>query len=256
MNTVTKYLRRALHLSDDGQPTDGNLLERFIRDREPGALSALVKRHSSMVWQVCQRVLRDPHDVEDAYQTTFLVLARRAASIVPREMVANWLYGVAHRTALKARAAKAKRHSREKQVPLLPESAAPESAQAQDLWARLKPLLDQELSNLPSDYRAVVVLCDLEGKTRKEAAQELGLREGTVASRLARARALLAGRLACHGIRLSGAALAAVVASGTAAAAVPAGVVSSTIAGVGGLAAEPGTIGGAVTSGTSLPEAG
>src|SRR5437762_4471947 len=105
-----------------------------------------------MVWGVCRRVLRNYHDAEDAFQATFLVLVRRAASIAAPELLANWLYGVAHQTALKGRATVAKRNVREKQVTEMPEPAAVE----QNLWDDLRPLLDEELSRLPDIYRAVL----------------------------------------------------------------------------------------------------
>jgi RNA polymerase sigma factor (sigma-70 family) len=178
-----------------------------------------------MVWGVCRRLLGNHHDAEDAFQATFLVLIRKAASIVPREMVANWLYGVAHQTALKARAAAARRKGRERQVAEMPEPATAE----QELWCDLQPLLDEELSRLPDKYRVVLVLCDLECKTRKEAAQYLGCPEGTIAGRLTRARTMLAKRLAQRGVTLSGGALAAVLSQNVASAGVPTSVVSSTI---------------------------
>src|SRR5436305_5459780 len=148
-----------------------------------------------MVWGVSRRVLRNHHDAEDAFQATFLVLVRRAASIASKELVANWLYGVAHQTALKARAMVAKRRGRERQVEVMPEPVIAE----QEPWPDLQPVLDEELSRLPDKYRTVVILCDLEGVTRKEAARQLGCPEGTVAGRLARARAMLAKRLARGG---------------------------------------------------------
>jgi RNA polymerase sigma factor (sigma-70 family) len=178
-----------------------------------------------MVWGVCRRVLRSHEDAEDTFQATFLVLVRKAGSIVPREMVANWLYGVAHQTALNARATAAKRKGRERQVTEMPEPAVAE----QDLWRDLQPVLDEELSRLPDKYRAVIVLCDLEGKTRKEAARRMGVPEGTVAGRLARARTMLAKRLTQRGVTLSGGVLAAVLSENMAAAAMPSSVVSSTI---------------------------
>jgi len=104
--------------------TDGQLLEIYLRTREGAAFADLVQRHGPMVWGVCRRVLRGHHDTEDAFQATFLVLVRKATSIVPKDMVANWLYGVAHQTALKARATAAKRSTREKQVTTMPEAAA------------------------------------------------------------------------------------------------------------------------------------
>jgi RNA polymerase sigma factor (sigma-70 family) len=178
-----------------------------------------------MVWGVCRRVLRNDVDVEDAFQATFLVLVRRAASIVPREMVANWLYGVAYRTALKARATAAKRKVRERQVAQMPEPPVAE----QDHWQSVQPLLDQELSRLPERYRAVIVLCDLQGKTRKDAARQLGVPEGTIAGRLARARMMLARRFARQGVVLSAGLLATVISQNAASAGVPASVLSSTI---------------------------
>jgi RNA polymerase sigma factor (sigma-70 family) len=205
--------------------TDGQLLERYVSRREEAALAALVRRHAPLVWGVLRRVLRDYQDAEDAFQTTFLVLVRKAADILPRELVANWLYGVTYRTARKARATAAKRRARERQVTIMPERGA----EPRDLWAELRPLLDQELSRLADKYRVAVVLCDLEGKTRAEAARQLGLPEGTVGSRLARGRALLARRLVRHGFAVSAGALAALLARQTSSAAVPAAVVSSTI---------------------------
>jgi RNA polymerase sigma-70 factor (ECF subfamily) len=185
---------------DRSAMTDGELLERYAVRRDEGAFATLVERHGPMVWGVCRRVLHSHHDAEDAFQATFLVLARRAASVMPREMVANWLFGVARQTALKARGLTARNNSREKQVAALPEQSAAE----QGCWDDLFPILDRELTRLPRKYRAVVVLCDLEGKTRKEAARELGVPEGW----LARARALLAQRLAREGAVVSGVVLA------------------------------------------------
>jgi RNA polymerase sigma factor (sigma-70 family) len=177
-----------------------------------------------MVWGVCRRLLHH-HDAEDAFQATFLVLVRKAAAIVPRERVANWLYGVAHQTALQARRNATRRRVREKQVTEMPEPAV----MGQDLWRDLQPLLDQELGRLPDAYREVIVLCDLEGKARKEAARQLGLPEGTVGSRLARARTMLAKRLTQRGVALSGGVLAAVLCEKVASAGVPPAVVSSTV---------------------------
>src|SRR5216684_2337975 len=116
MSEVIQHLRRTVLLRDGAGLTDAQLLEGFITRREEAALAVLVRRHGPMVWGVCRRVLHNHHDAENAFQATFLVLVRKAASIVPRERVANWLYGVAHQTALKARAMSAKRSQREKSV--------------------------------------------------------------------------------------------------------------------------------------------
>jgi RNA polymerase sigma factor (sigma-70 family) len=222
---VIRRLRMAVLLRDGARLTDGQLLEDYISRRDEAALAALVHRHAPMVWGVCRRVLRNYHDAEDAFQAAFLVFVRKAASIASRELLANWLYGVAHQTALKARATAAKRKERERQATKMPEPAATE----QDPWHDLQPLLDEELSRLPDKYRAVVVLCDLEGKTRKEVARQLGCPEGTVAGRLSRARRMLAKQLARRGVALSGGALAAVLSRNVASAGAPPSVVSSTI---------------------------
>jgi RNA polymerase sigma factor (sigma-70 family) len=225
MSEVLRHLRRTVLLRQEASLTDEQLLEDFIRRRDSAALGVLVQRHGAMVWGVCRRVLGNYHDAEDAFQATFLVLVRKAASIVPRKMVANWLHGVAHQTARKARATAAKRRERESQLTPLPEPAGAE----QDLWDDLRCLLDQELSQLPEKYRLPIVLCDLEGKTRKEAAGQLAVPEGTVAGRLARARALLAKRLAGRGLVLSGGSLAALLSQQAASAGVPASLVGATI---------------------------
>jgi RNA polymerase sigma factor (sigma-70 family) len=225
MNDVLQHLRRAVLLRDGADLTDGQLLADYLRRRDEAALAALVRRHAPMVWGVCRRVLRNYHDAEDAFQATFLVFVRKAASLAAPELLANWLYGVAHQTALKARATAARRKGRERQVTEMPQPTALE----QDLWRDLQPLLDEELSRLPDKYRAVVVLCDLEGKTRKDAARQLGCPEGTVAGRLARARTMLAKRLTHRGVALSGGALAVVLAQQAATAGVPSSVVDATI---------------------------
>ena len=182
----------------DGR-SDAQLLADFLRDRDTTAVAAIVRRHGPMVWGVCRRVLGH-HDAEDAFQATFLVLARRATSIRPGGLLGNWLYGVARRTAIKARALAAARRAREATVDDLPEPAAPEPAG----WADLRPVLDRELERLPAKYRAPIILCDLEGMPRSEAARRLGWPEGTVNSRLSIGRRKLADRLARRGLALSG----------------------------------------------------
>jgi len=244
----TKELRhviQTLHAAslppEEAALTDRELLEGYVRGREEAAFAALVRRHGPMVWGVCRRILRHSHDAEDAFQATFLVLVRKATSVVS---VANWLYGVAHQTALKARAMAAKRSTRERQVTVMPEPAL----QRQEVRDDLQALLDQELSRLPDKYREVIVVCDLEGKTRKEAARQLRLPEGTVASRLATARAMLARRLARHAPSVSGAVLATLLAQNAASAAVPASVASSTIQAASLFAAGHAAAGGAISA--------
>jgi RNA polymerase sigma factor (sigma-70 family) len=216
----TSAVRRVIvHIRRSVMPEgDGELLGRFVERSDERALAALVERHGPMVWGVCRRLLSH-HDAEDAFQVSFIVLARKAGSVNPREMVGNWLYGVARQAALQVKTAR----RREVQVTDMPDVEAP-----QDQWADVRPILDEELSRLPEPYRAVIVLSDLEGKTRKEVASLLGCPEGTVASRLVRARAMLAKRLTQRGVALSGGALAAVL-SQNASAGVPASVLMSTI---------------------------
>jgi RNA polymerase sigma factor (sigma-70 family) len=223
MEIVLGHLRRAV-LRQDGR-TDGQLLASFIDQRDEAAFEALVHRHGPMVFGVCRRLVRNHHDAEDAFQATFLVLARKASSVRPPERLAGWLHGVALRIALKAKAMTAKRRAREKQVTQVPD---PETAQ-QDQWCDLRPLLDQELSGLPENYRLPILLCDLEGKTIKEATEQLGWPQGTLAGRLSRGRKLLAKRLANRGVVLSAGSLATVVAQNVASAGLPAALVSSTV---------------------------
>jgi RNA polymerase sigma factor (sigma-70 family) len=225
MSEVIQHVRRTVLLQGGPGLTDEQLLADYLSRCEESALAALVRRHAPMVWGVCRRVLGNHHDAEDAFQATFLVLVRKAASIASRELLGNWLYGVAHQTALKARGTIARRKDRERQVTAIPQPATA----GQDRRNELQCLLDEELSRLPKHYRAVIVLCDLEGKTRKEAARQIGLPEGTVGSRLARARALLAKRLARHGLAVSSGTLAAALAESVASASVPIPVMSTTI---------------------------
>src|SRR5882672_8548401 len=135
MSEVIRHLGRAVLLREGAGLTDGQLLGDYLSRRDEAALAALVWRHGPMVWGVCRRVLHNHHDAEDAFQATFLVLVRKAASIAAPELLANWLYGVAHQTALKARATTAKRKARERQVTQMPEPAVTE----QDNWNELQP---------------------------------------------------------------------------------------------------------------------
>jgi RNA polymerase sigma-70 factor (ECF subfamily) len=198
LDDVLTRLRTTLAGPPADGPADGELLERFLARRDEAAFAVLLRRHGPMVLGVCRRLLGNHADAEDAFQATFLLLVRKGASVRPPGRVGPWLYGVARRTSHDAKRAAARRRAREARA--LPRPAPDEGV------AELLPVLDRELGQLPERYRAPVVLCDLEGKTRKEAARELGWREGTVSSRLARARALLARRLRRHGVALAGAA--------------------------------------------------
>src|SRR5206468_4328528 len=136
MRGVLAHLRQITALASAATPTDGQLLGQYVERHDGDAFAALLKRHGPMVWGVCRRILRNPHDAEDAFQATFLVLVRRAAAVRPRDLVANWLHGVARRTALKARASVAKRQARDRALPV--REAAPEND-----WTELHALLDQ-----------------------------------------------------------------------------------------------------------------
>jgi RNA polymerase sigma factor (sigma-70 family) len=220
LNRLFEQLRRAVRPPAE-DASDSRLLERFARQADEAAFASLLGRHGPMVFGVCRRVLGDTPDAEDAFQATFLVLVRKAASLRRREAVGSWLYGVARRTALEARRAAAKRRAKETK-------AAPPAVATAGPRDDLREVLDQELARLPPKYRAVLVLCDLEGEGRVEAAGRLGCPEGTVASRLARARTLLAGRLTRRGFALSAGLLAAVLAQQTSPACVPAALASAT----------------------------
>jgi RNA polymerase sigma factor (sigma-70 family) len=187
----------------DGDPRDDQLLAKYIASRDEEAFQEIVRRHGVMVHGVCRRFLRNEADADDAFQAVFLVLIRKADSVRPGNKLGNWLYGVAVNVARKGREVLARRRTHE----LIGDVAQPQP----NANADLRDAIDDELARLPADYRAAVVACDLEGRTRKEAASQLGWNEGTVASRLARARALLADRLARRGVMAPAAGLSAVM---------------------------------------------
>jgi RNA polymerase sigma factor (sigma-70 family) len=192
-----------------GGLTDAELLRRYLDRADGAAFEALVHRYGPMVLGVCRRVLGNPHDAEDAFQATFLVLARKAAAVVAPEALGNWLYGVAYRSALKARRSAARRRAHEQRV-------RPRPTEQLRLPDERREHLDREIARLPDVYRGAVVLCELQGLSRKEAARRLGCPEGTLSSRLAKARRLLTRRLGG-----------------------PAAVVALTVAGSAARAAEP-----------------
>jgi RNA polymerase sigma factor (sigma-70 family) len=196
---VVRHIHRLVGPSSLDELTDGQLLERFARQREEAAFATLVRRHGPMVLGVCRRVLHGllgAEDAEDAFQATFLVLFRRARALNRNGSVANWLYTVAYHVALKAKAAAARRQRRERQVLEMPRAGS----HLEEVWRDLQPVLDEELSRLPDRYRAPILLCYLEGKTNEEAGRLLGCPTGTIKGRLARARELLRTRLARRGI--------------------------------------------------------
>ena len=211
LNNLRHWFRRVAPASG-AEESDRQLLERFTRQRDEGAFTALVARHGPMVLGVCRRLLAQEQDAEDAFQATFLVLARRADSVRWQDDIANWLYTVAGRVARKLRSGTARR--RESALPP-PDVPADGTTPSPDLDQReLRAVLDEEVGRLPEKYRAPLVLCYLEGKSYGEAARLLGWAEGTVSGRLARARDVLRGRLARRGLAPAGAVLLAVLAPG------------------------------------------
>jgi RNA polymerase sigma factor (sigma-70 family) len=202
---VARVGRAAARLAEpDPAETDGRLLGRFVGTRDEAAFRELVCRLGPMVLGVCRRVAEDHHAAEDAFQAAFLVLARRAADVVPREAVRGWVHGVAVRTAQKACTMSARRRAREFSVPEVPDRAAAEPDAADPDALRV---LDEEVGRLPDHLRAAVALCELEGVSRRDAAARLGIPEGTLSSRLAKARAVLARRLRGRGVALTAAGL-------------------------------------------------
>ena len=188
------------HLQDRAVETasDGEVLRHFIEQPEEATFATLVHRHGTMVFHVCRRVLSNAHDIEDAFQATFLVLVQKAQQLQHRETVGDWLHGVALHTALKARAMIRKRRAKERSA-AKPDAILPMNDS--DTWQKI--LLDEEIRRLPERYRLAVLHCDLQRRSRSQAAQTLGWREGTVASRLARGRIILCKRLKARGVEIT-----------------------------------------------------
>jgi RNA polymerase sigma factor (sigma-70 family) len=224
LSEILDQLHRNAFVPERQALTDGQLLDLFRAGRDEDAFALLMRRHASLVWAVCWRGLGKLQDAEDAFQATFLVLARKAGTVRRPEHVGSWLHGVACRAVAEARAAA--RRCRERQATALPEPQARESAMMEP---DVRPLLHQAIDRLADKYRSAVVLCDLEGRPREEVARALGIPEGTLSSRLATARKLLAQRLARRGLALSAGALMATLAGECAAAGVPAPPLQSTM---------------------------
>jgi RNA polymerase sigma factor (sigma-70 family) len=225
MNHVVRHLRKLVDAESANTLTDGQLLERFVAQHEEAAFEALLHRHGPLVLGVCRRVLHDPHEAEDAFQATFLVLARKASSLDRRGSVGNWLYTVAYHLALKARAAA----SRVRVPSNAPTSRVIADPLAEITGRELLSALDEELGRLPEKLRAPLVLCYLEGRTRDEAAQHLGWSPGAVKGRLERGRDLLRNRLARRGVAFSAALLPTVLLDQATAASVPAPLAAATV---------------------------
>src|SRR5262245_38408832 len=217
LRTVLGQLRRQAGRERFGALTDAELLRRYAGRRDEAAFEALVWRHGAMVLGVCRRRLGHAQDAEDAFQATFLALARAASTVTRRESVGGWLYRVACRVASRARLRAARRATKE-----LPEVPASWGDPAQELvWRTLGPVLDEEIDRLPTKYRIPFVLCYLEGRTNAEAACELGCPRGTIATRLAGARQRLQARLTRRGVTVYASLLAGALAQNAVAAPPP-----------------------------------
>jgi RNA polymerase sigma factor (sigma-70 family) len=242
LHNVLAYLRRVTHPGGAGDRTDAELLRRLVAGRDEAAFEALLQRHGPMVLAVCRRVLANEADAEDAFQAVFLVLLRKAAAVHRHESVGSFLYGVALRTALRARSDLANRREHERHGAAM--AAADPSPDP--VWDDLRPVLDEEVARLPGKYREPFRLCYLEGKTYDEAAHALGCSKGTVSSRLTRARERLRRRLVGRGVTLSGGLLATLLAARAAPAAVPPPLLRTTLRAA--VAAAVGGAGAAVVS--------
>ncbi len=209
LEPVVEYLRRTAAAADGAGVSDADLLGRYVVGRDESAFELLVWRHARLVQGVCRRILRHEEDAQDAFQATFLVLARQARAIGRRESVGGWLYRVAYRAALRARARTVERAAREQPLgELLLDGGGPDPC-AEVAGRELRAVLDEQVSRLPEKYRVVFALRCLSGKSSAEAARELGCPVGTVESRLGRARERLRAALARRGVAVPAALLAA-----------------------------------------------
>jgi RNA polymerase sigma factor (sigma-70 family) len=244
LGNVVRHIRTLVRAPGADGPSDADLLQGFISRRDEQAFAALVQRHGPMVLGVCRRLLRDPQEAEDAFQATFLVLVRKAGAIGRRELVGNWLYGVAYRIAVRARAHAARRRARRRPLTDMPTAEPPCPLTNQELHA----VLDEEVQRLPAKYRSAFVLCCLEGKTCTEAARALGRPKGTVTTWLSRARQRLRTRLVRRGVALSAAALAVGLSREALTAAVPAVLAGATVRAAALTLAGKGAAAGAVSA--------
>jgi RNA polymerase sigma factor (sigma-70 family) len=222
--SILQFIRKLTGSAPAGTASDGQLLERFARDKDEDAFAALLARHGPMVLGICQRVLRDTHEAEDAFQATFLVLARKAGGVRQQQALASWLCQVAYHVALAIRQRSARQQELARQA-----GAAKGETMAETASWELRQILDEELNRLPKKYHAPVVLCYLQGKTCAEAAEHLDWPAGTVKVRLMRARELLRARLERRGLALSAAAFSASLAPEALAATVPPALVEATL---------------------------
>jgi RNA polymerase sigma factor (sigma-70 family) len=243
LTTVLRHIRKLAAVENCKDLTDEQLLDHFSSHHDEAAFAVLVRRHGPLVLRVCRRVLHQEQDAEDAFQATFFVLARKAASIRKREGLVNWLHGVAYRTAMNAKRDAARRREHEARAKTSSASLSRERA-----WRDVQSILEEEIHRLPEKYRAPFLLCCVEERSRAEVAQQLRLKEGTVWSRLSRARKLLQQQLAARGVELSAVLGAVAIAQQPGKAAVPIILVKSTIQAALHYAADSGAATGIVSA--------
>jgi RNA polymerase sigma factor (sigma-70 family) len=219
---VVQEIRRLATSAEVMQRSDQELLGEFQARRDQTAFAGLVDRHGPLVLRVCRDVLRHQQDAEDAFQATFLVLARRADTIRKHAALAAWLHGVAHRIAMQAKRTAARLRTHEAR-------AQSRRSGPDDAWRETQAVLHDEIERLPAIYRTPFVLCFLEGLGRAEVARQLGLKEGTVWSRLSTARRRLRTRLARRGIELGAVLAAAQIADASAHGAIAAHIAAATV---------------------------
>lgn len=198
---MVKQLEQAVRgvFGEDPQASDEQLLALFLKSRDAIAFETLVRRHGPMVLSLCQRIIGNRDDAEDAFQATFLVLACRASTVVPQAAVGSWLFGVAYRTSLKLRRVLTRRRTKERTLPIQPGVAESHTCREQEWEA-----IHQEVHRLPEKYRLPIILCCLEERSRREVARQLGLPVGTLSNRIQSAWEILRKKLTRQGITLAG----------------------------------------------------
>jgi cytochrome c peroxidase len=221
---LLQLIRRLVEDESVRQLSDQHLLQQFSDHRDEAAFGTLLRRHGPMVLDVCRGVLNNEADAEDAFQATFLILARKATSIRKTDSVGSWLYGVAYRTALKARSHLTTQQKNDARAP------ARTIMEPDDLtWREAQQVLHEELAGIAERYRVPLVACYLEGKTQDEAAAQLGLAKSTLKERLERGRSMLRARLVRRGLGPAALLLATAWPAATASASLSATLASSTI---------------------------
>jgi RNA polymerase sigma factor (sigma-70 family) len=220
---ILQLIRRVVEDPRVRELADQELLQQFHAQQNEGTFHALLRRHGPMVLDVCRAVLGNEADAEDAFQATFLILARKAGSIRKAASLGCWLHGVAYRTALKARAQSATRQKHEARVP------ARQASEPDLSWQEVRQVLHEELSGVPERYRAPLLLCYLEGATQEAAAVQLRLAKSTLRERLQRGRALLRTRLMRRGLGPAALLVAAAWPAAKACATVPMSMMASTV---------------------------